>query len=142
MAGHVSSTDRMDQYFLTRSWGISLSLLTRRTAVVQFSAGAAIFFSLCNWVHTGYRTHPALSPVGARIFSPGVKWSGHGANHSPPSNAETYTWRYTSTPPYVLMAWCLIKHGIYLMACQLIKHRLTWKGFRSQFCGLRTPHPH
>jgi hypothetical protein len=31
--------------------------------------------------------------------------------HSPPSNAEVKNaWSYTSTTPYVFMAWCLVKH--------------------------------
>jgi hypothetical protein len=31
--------------------------------------------------------------------------------HSPPPSAEVKNvWSYTSTPPYVFMVWCLIKH--------------------------------
>jgi hypothetical protein len=33
------------------------------------------------------------------------------ADHSPPSGAEVKNvWSYTSTPQYVFMAWCLLKH--------------------------------
>jgi hypothetical protein len=33
------------------------------------------------------------------------------ADHSPQSSAEVKnTWSYISTPPYVFMAWCLVKH--------------------------------
>jgi hypothetical protein len=40
----------------------------------------------------------------------GVKQSGCEADHSPPSSAEVKNaWKYTSTLPYVLMAWCLLK---------------------------------
>jgi hypothetical protein len=40
-----------------------------------------------------------------------VKWPGCEANHSPPSSAEVKNaWSYTSTPQYVFMAWCLVKH--------------------------------
>jgi hypothetical protein len=39
-------------------------------------------------------------------LSPGVKRPGREGNHSPPTSAEVKnTWIYTSTPPYVFMAW-------------------------------------
>jgi hypothetical protein len=42
----------------------------------------------------------------------GVKRLGREANHTPPSSAEVKNaWSYTSTPPYVFMEWCLVKHG-------------------------------
>jgi hypothetical protein len=45
------------------------------------------------------------------VLSLGVKRPGREADHSPPSSAEVNkAWRYTSTPPYVFMAWCLVKH--------------------------------
>jgi hypothetical protein len=44
-------------------------------------------------------------------LSLGVKWPGPEADHSPPSSAEVKNaWSYTSTPQYVFMAWCLVKH--------------------------------
>jgi hypothetical protein len=53
--------------------------------------------------------HPFSHPVGARTVSPGVKCPGHEAEYSPPSSAKVKNaWRYTSTPLYVLMAWCLL----------------------------------
>jgi hypothetical protein len=40
-----------------------------------------------------------------------MKRSGREADHSPPSNAEVKNaWSYTSTPQYVFMTWCLVKH--------------------------------
>jgi len=40
---------------------------------------------------------------------------GNEADHSPPSSAEVKNaWSYTSTPPYVFMAWCLVKYRIRL----------------------------
>jgi hypothetical protein len=46
---------------------------------------------------------------------PGLKWLGREADHSPLSNAEVKNARsYTSTPPYVFVAWCLIKQEIRL----------------------------
>jgi hypothetical protein len=48
---------------------------------------------------------------------PRLKRQEREADHSPPTSAEIMkTWIYTSTPPYSLMAWCLVKrllsHGI------------------------------
>jgi hypothetical protein len=40
-----------------------------------------------------------------------VKRPGREADHSPPSSPEAKNaWKYTSTPQYVFMAWCLVKH--------------------------------
>jgi hypothetical protein len=45
------------------------------------------------------------------ILSLGVKRPRREADHSPPSSAEVKNaWSYTSTPPYVFIAWCLVKH--------------------------------
>jgi len=42
---------------------------------------------------------------------PEVKWLGHEADQSPPSNAEIKDlWSYTSTLPYFFMVWCLTKY--------------------------------
>jgi hypothetical protein len=54
-------------------------------------------------------THWALSPVGTRGFSLGIERQGREGDHSPPTSAEVKkTWIYTSTFPYVSMAYCLI----------------------------------
>jgi hypothetical protein len=43
--------------------------------------------------------------------SPPVKWPEHEGDCSPPTRAEVKkTWVYISTPPYVFMALCLVKH--------------------------------
>jgi hypothetical protein len=40
-----------------------------------------------------------------------VKLPGREADHSPLSSAEVKNeWSYTSTPQYVFMEWCLVKH--------------------------------
>jgi hypothetical protein len=47
----------------------------------------------------------------AGAFSLGVKQPGREADNSPPSSAEVKNaWKYTSTPQYVFMAWCFVKH--------------------------------
>jgi hypothetical protein len=53
--------------------------------------------------------------MGTRGSSLGVKWPGREADHSLPSDAEVKNaWNYTSIPPYVFMAWFLVKDGIHL----------------------------
>jgi hypothetical protein len=42
------------------------------------------------------------------VLSPGLKGAVHEYYHSPPTSDEVKKmWVYTSTPPYVYMAWCL-----------------------------------
>jgi len=44
-------------------------------------------------------------------LSPGVKWPGCETDHSPPSGAEVKNvWHYTSSPQYIFIVWCLVKH--------------------------------
>jgi hypothetical protein len=70
---------------------------------VRFPAGAGNSF-LRRRVYTGSGVHPASNPMIAED-------SEHEADHISPSSAEIKgAWSYTSTPQYVCMAWCLIKH--------------------------------
>jgi hypothetical protein len=47
--------------------------------------------------------------VGTGDHFPGIKQPGREADHSPPSSAEVKKeWSYTSTAPFVFMAYCLI----------------------------------
>jgi len=63
-------------------------------------------------VQTGSGAHPPSYPMDTGTLSPGVKRPGLEADHLPPSSAEVKNrWSYTSTPPYVLMALYLVKHG-------------------------------
>jgi hypothetical protein len=44
-------------------------------------------------------------------LSLGLKRPGREADHLPPSSAKVKNaWSYTSTPQYIFMAWCLVKH--------------------------------
>jgi hypothetical protein len=44
-------------------------------------------------------------------LSPGVKQPGRKADYSPPTIAEVKNvWIHTSTPPYVFMAYCSVRH--------------------------------
>jgi hypothetical protein len=71
--------------------------------------------------------------VGSGVLSLGVKPPVCEADHSSPSNAEVKNaWNYTSTPPYVFMVWCLIKHR---MCLHLVKLR---DNFTFTFSGIIT----
>jgi hypothetical protein len=69
-------------------------------------------------------TQPPIQWVSAALFL-GVKRLGHEADRSPPCSTEVKNaWGYTSTPPYVFMAWCLVKHNDNT-SLKGIKHLLT-----------------
>jgi len=58
--------------------------------------------------------HPHWFWSPTEVFSPEVKWPGHEADHSPPTDAKVKkAWCYISTPSYVLTALCLIKLRIH-----------------------------
>jgi hypothetical protein len=55
-------------------------------------------------------THPPIQWVQVAL-SLWVKRLRREADHSPPSSAAVKNgWSYTSTPQFVFMAWCLVKH--------------------------------
>jgi hypothetical protein len=42
-------------------------------------------------------------------LSPGIKWKGHEADHSPPTSAKVKKmWIDISTPPYAFVAWATL----------------------------------
>jgi len=50
--------------------------------------------------------------MGTGLLFPGVKRPGREVDHSPQSSAEVKNSRnYATTHQYILMAWCLVKHG-------------------------------
>jgi hypothetical protein len=84
--------------------------LNDRGSRVRFPAGAGNF-SLHHRVQNGSGAHPASYSVPTGGFSLVIKGPGREADHSPPSSAEVKNaWSYTSTPQYVFVAWCLVKH--------------------------------
>jgi hypothetical protein len=53
---------------------------------------------------------PRTCPMGTGGTLPLIKRPEREVGHSPASSAEVKNaWRYTSIPPYVFTAWCLIK---------------------------------
>jgi hypothetical protein len=84
--------------------------LDDRSSRVRFLVGAGNF-SLHHRVRNGSEAHPVSYPIGTRGCCLGGESAGCEADHSPPSSAEVKNvWSYTSTPQYVFMAWCLVKH--------------------------------
>jgi hypothetical protein len=68
-------------------------------------------FSFCHRVQTGYRVQRASNSTVTGALFPGVNRPGREAGYSVPSSAKIKnSWSYTSTPPYVFMAWCLVNH--------------------------------
>jgi hypothetical protein len=93
------------------SVGITLGCwLDDRCSRVLFPAGAGDF-SLLHRFQNSSESHPVFCPLGTRASFPGERRLGREADHSPPSRAEVKNaWCYTSTPQYIFMAWCLVKH--------------------------------
>jgi hypothetical protein len=100
-------------YLQSRDSSVGIALgygLDDRGSRVRLPAGAGNF-SLRHRVQNGSESHPASYPTGTRALSLGVKRPVREADHSPPLSAEVKNaWIYTSTPQYVFMAWCLVKH--------------------------------
>jgi len=66
--------------------------------------------SVCRAFRLTLRPNQPLS-CGARSSSQAVKWFRHEVDLSPPIVTEVKNvWNCTFSPPYVFMAWCLIKH--------------------------------
>jgi hypothetical protein len=73
------------------------------------SPGRSRYLSLRHHIQTGSRAHTASYPMDTGASSPGIKWPGLEADNSPPSTADANAWSCTAIPPYVFMAWCLVK---------------------------------
>lgn len=54
--------------------------------------------------------HPASHSMDNASLSSRIKWSERESNNSPLNEKVNNEWTRTSTPPYVFMAWFLIKH--------------------------------
>jgi len=58
------------------------------TTKFQFPAGQGRYSYLCHYIQTGSGAHPVFCPIGTGGLSLGLKWPGHEAGHSCPSNAK------------------------------------------------------
>jgi hypothetical protein len=91
---------------------ISVSIVIRLQADNWVSIhGKSKDLSLLHHIQTTSGAHPASCPVGTGDSYLTVKQPGLDVDHSPPYSAKVKnTQNHTSTPPYVLMAWCLFKY--------------------------------
>jgi hypothetical protein len=115
------------------SVGIALGYgLDDRVSRVRFPAEAGKF-SHHHRVQNGSGSHPASIQWVPGALSLRVKRPGRESDHSPPSSAEVNkAWSYTSTPQYVFMAWCLVKHRdnfTLFVICLCIFIRVRWASF-------------
>jgi hypothetical protein len=89
--------------------------LDDRGILVRFPAGTRDYFFCTESRPTLGSNLPPVQWILGPPFS-AVKWSGHEADHSPSSSAKSKSsWSYTSTLPYVLMMWYVIKHNYNLI---------------------------
>jgi hypothetical protein len=114
----LSSVNYKGQCFYNNrdsSFGVALRYgLDDRGSRVRLPEGAGNF-SLHHRVQNGSGAHPASYQIGTGGFFPGVKRPGRESDHSPPSTAEVKNaWSYASTPQYVVMAWCVVKHNVFI----------------------------
>jgi hypothetical protein len=89
---------------------------------VRFPA-VARNFCIRHRVQTGSEAHTVSYPLGTRGSFPVVKRPVLEVDQLPTSSTKVKNARsYASDYPYVLIAWCLIKKRIVLMAWYLVKH--------------------
>jgi hypothetical protein len=81
-------------------------------------------FSLRHSVQTDSGTNPATYPVDTQGTFPGGEGKAVEDDHSSPTNPEVKNaWSYTSTPPYIFMAWSLVKHrGNFILSVTVFFH--------------------
>jgi hypothetical protein len=69
------------------------------------------FSSLYN-IDSGSGAHPASCPLGTGVNTSVQMSVGREVNHNHPYKIEVKNARsYTSTPQYICMAWCWVKHA-------------------------------
>jgi hypothetical protein len=121
------------------SWGRSVRIVTRFRARQR-----RIRSSFSSWDRPDQR--PILFSIQwvPGVLSTEVRCLGRNANHRSPSSAEVKDmWSYTSTPPYVFMAWFLVKRRksfarkVSVFQTSLVLRRLQdqlWSGLLKEVC--------
>jgi hypothetical protein len=106
-----NSTNR-HEYEAKGSSGSSVSIVTRlRPGRLGFNSRQEKWWESLSSPPRPHRPWAPPSQCLSWGFIPEVKRPGREAGHSPPFSADVKNvWGYASTPPYVFMAWCLIKH--------------------------------
>jgi hypothetical protein len=110
------------------SINISVSLVTRlldnQELRIWVPTGARDY-SLHHRIHAISKNYPSPYSVCTRFLSLCVKRLGSEANNTPASGAkDRNALSCTSTDPYIIMAWCLIKHRNYIGVWLLRRPRL------------------
>jgi hypothetical protein len=102
-----------------------------RGSSVRFPAEAGNL-SLHHRVQNCSGAQAAFYPMGTMGSFPGGK-----ADHSRPYSAEVKNaWSYTSTPQYVFMVWCLVKHTtLPLLTFYLLKNIIIRNKIRGWSCS-------
>jgi hypothetical protein len=99
------------QYTYTQETGWRSWLRARRLRSRSSSPGMIKNFLLSSSRPALGSTQPPIQWVPG-AFCPGIRRPGREADHSPPaSTKDKKMWIYTSTPPYVFKAKCLIRLG-------------------------------
>jgi hypothetical protein len=84
----------------------TVSARARHGIRFRFPTGARNFYLPYNT----HGAHPAFSPTGIEGPFPRIKRLGREPDHWPPCSTGKCVCSCVSTPPYTLIAWCLIKH--------------------------------
>jgi len=78
---------------------------------VRFPEGLVIFLFITTSRPAPRPTQPPIQWVTGTL-SLGIKRPGSEADYSPPFRVEVKNaWSFTSTPQYIFMGWCLVKHS-------------------------------
>jgi hypothetical protein len=88
---------------------VSTVIVSGWTTEVRFPAGQDS--SVCHSVQTSSGTQPASYRVRSEVLSSGVEpWGHEPTTHLHLVPEVNNAWRCASTPPYICMGWCLVKH--------------------------------
>jgi len=116
-------------------WGSTVNIVSKTSVCFVTDLDFKDFHAHCrhnskNWFLELLITWSLLSLLFSGYWgalSQEVKWLGHEADHSPPSSAKVKdVMNYTSIPPYVFMAWCLVKYRIHLYGMGIIQYSKIW----------------
>jgi hypothetical protein len=95
----------------------------RTTEESAFDSRQGLDISLLHCFETGSGSMQPPIQLTPGALPSGLKRTGPKAMLPPPSNTEVkHAWSYTSTLPYVFIAWCLMRHrDSYIVAFQIIR---------------------
>jgi len=89
----------------------TLSLFMLIYSVQKVGYAMFLISSRCNCLLLALWPNQLLIQWVPEALNPRVKLLGHETDHPPPSSAKVKNvWCYTSSPLYIFMAWCSVKH--------------------------------